>query len=134
MILVADHCRRNSPDELVYSQGIYKIPMLWLGGALKFTGKRIEKFGSQFDIPVTLLNQLDLPGNFPFGKDLLSDKSASFAFYTFKEGFAFLTDSSAYIYDHQMGSSVLEEGVNPGIAEKSGKAYLQVLYDDYLKR
>lgn len=134
VILVADHCRRNSLEELVYSRDIFKIPMLWIGGALTCGGKRIEKFGSQVDIPETLLNQLDIKGDFYFGKDLLSNGSNSFAFYTFKEGFAFLTDTSAYIYDHQLGRSVLEEGNDPGRAGKFGKAYLQVLYDDYMKR
>nr|HPM18267.1 LTA synthase family protein [Bacteroidales bacterium] len=108
--------------------------MLWLGGTLRVHGRRVAKLGSQVDIPVTLLRQLDTYSNFSFGKDLLSDDSRSFAFYTFKEGFAFLTDSSAYIYDHQLGKPVVEEGKNPEYAGMLGKAYLQVLYDDYLKR
>lgn len=134
VILVADHCRRNSTKDLVYSQEIFKIPMLWLGGALKASGKRIEKLGTQVDIPVTLLNQLGLQGEFPFAKDLLSDRSNSFAFYTFNEGFAFLTDSSTVIYDHKLGKPVLKSGVDPEYAEILGKAYLQVLYDDFMKR
>ncbi len=134
IILVADHCRRNSTKDLVYSQEIFKIPMLWLGGALKANGKRIEKFGTQVDIPVTLLDQLGLQGEFPFAKDLLSDRSNSFAFYTFNEGFAFLTDSSTVIYDHKLGKPVLKSGVDPEYAEILGKAYLQVLYDDFMKR
>ncbi len=134
VVLVADHCRRNSLDELVYSPEIYKIPMLWIGGALNVPGMRIEKLGSQEDIPVTLLRQLGISNNFRFGKDLLSSSSSSFAFYTFKEGFAFITDTSVYIYDHQLRESVVEEGQDPGLAGRSGKAYLQVLYDDYMKR
>jgi len=134
VVLVADHCRRNTVDDLVYSQKIFKIPMLWLGGALQAGGKRIEKIGSQVDIPVTLLNQLDLPGEFPFGKDILSDKSNSFAFYVFNEGFAFITDSSTVIYDHKLAAPVLKTGSDPEINESLGKAFLQVLYDDYMKR
>ena len=60
---------------------------------------RIEKLGSQVDIPTTLLDQLGITGNFPFGKDLLSDESKSFAFYTYNEGFGFITDSSAVGFD-----------------------------------
>jgi len=134
IILVADHCRRVSPDDLVYSQDIFKIPMLWLGGALIEGGKRISKLGDQVDISRTLLNQLDLSGDFPYSKDLLSDGSNSFAFYTFNEGFAFITDSSEVIYDHKLGKAVLRTGVNLEITEKSGKAYLQVLYNDFMKR
>jgi phosphoglycerol transferase MdoB-like AlkP superfamily enzyme len=134
LILVGDHCRRNSTNDLVYSQEIFKIPMLWLGGALSASGKRIEKLGTQVDIPVTLLDQLDLKSKFPFGKDLLSDKSNSFAFYTFNEGFAFITDSSTVIYDHKLGAPVLKEGADQDYTENLGKAYLQVLYDDFMTR
>ena len=134
VILVADHCRRNSLEVLTYSQEIFKIPMIWMGGALSKSGMKIEKFGSQVDIPLTLLDQLDLAGSFPFGKDLLSKESNSFAFYTFNEGFAFITDSSTLIYDHKLGKPVFKEGANPESAEKLGKAYLQVLYDDFMKR
>jgi phosphoglycerol transferase MdoB-like AlkP superfamily enzyme len=134
VILVADHCRRNSPEDLVYSQEIFKIPMLWLGGALEARGRRIEKLGTQVDIPLTLINQLGVAGDFPFARDLLSDGSNSFAFYAFNEGFAFLTDSSTVIYDHKLGGRVLESGANTDYAEELGKAFLQTVYDDYMKR
>jgi phosphoglycerol transferase MdoB-like AlkP superfamily enzyme len=134
VILVADHCRRNSINDLVYSPEIFRIPMLWLGGALDARGVRIEKLGSQVDITPTLLHQLDLNGEFPFAKDLLSAGSRSFAFYTFNEGFAFITDSSSVIYDQKLRGPVVKKGSDPDYAEKLGKAYLQVLFDDYLKR
>jgi phosphoglycerol transferase MdoB-like AlkP superfamily enzyme len=134
VILVADHCRRNSIEVLVYSEDIFRIPMLWLGGALAEHNIKLDKFGSQVDIPLTLLHQLDLDGNYPFGKDLLSQNSNSFAFYTFNEGFAFITDSSKYIYDHKLGAPVVEQGADPEATGRLGKAYLQVLYDDFLKR
>ncbi len=114
VILVADHCRRNSLDELVYSQEIFRIPMVWIGGAVSSSGLRIGKLGTQVDIPVTLLDQLGLPGSFPFSRDLLTKESDSFAFYTFNEGFAFLTDSSTVIYDHKLGRPVIESGKDPG--------------------
>jgi phosphoglycerol transferase MdoB-like AlkP superfamily enzyme len=134
IVLVADHCRRNSGEDLVYSERIYRIPMLWLGGAISEHGIRIEKTGSQVDIPLTILHQMDLEGNYPFSKDLLSGTSKSFAFYTFNEGFGFITDSSKYIFDHKLGRPVLEEGKDPETAGNFGKAYLQVLYEDFLKR
>jgi phosphoglycerol transferase MdoB-like AlkP superfamily enzyme len=134
IIMVADHCCRISGDMLFYSEEVFKIPMLWIGGALSKKGIRIEKLGSQVDIPSTLLGQLGISGNFPFGKDLLSKESNSFAFFTYNEGFAFITDSSTAIYDHKLKSSVVKEGKDPDAAEKYGKAYLQVLFNDYLKR
>jgi phosphoglycerol transferase MdoB-like AlkP superfamily enzyme len=134
VILLGDHCRRKSVSDLVYSEDIYKVPMLWLGGALDTAGMKVTATGSQVDLAPTLLSQLGLSGNFTFGKDLFSEQSGSFAYYAFNEGFAFITDSSRVVYDHKAGSSVLAEGASPGTAEKAGKAYLQVLFDDYLGR
>jgi phosphoglycerol transferase MdoB-like AlkP superfamily enzyme len=134
VIMVADHCSRVSPEMPYYSLEAFKIPMLWIGGALSANPFRVEKYGSQVDIPPTLFGQLDLPDKFPFGKDLLSDESSSFAFYTFNEGFGFVTDSSAVAYDHKLRKPVLREGKDPARAEKSGKSYLQLLFSDYLNR
>jgi len=134
VIMVADHCCRVTSEIPMYSLEAFKIPMVWTGGAVSGKGMRIEKIGSQVDIPVTLSAQLGLPDVFPFGKDLFSREAASFAFYAFNEGFGFVTDSSAVAYDHKLKKPVLMEGKNPALAEKAGKSYLQVLFDDYLKR
>ncbi len=134
VVLVADHCRRNSLDIHVYSEEIFRIPMLWLGGALAAKGEKVGKFGSQADIPVTILNQMGLSSDYPFAKDLLNPESNSFAFYVFNEGFGFITDTSAVIYDHNLGNPVVSRGSGIELAEKYGKSYLQVLYDDFLSR
>jgi phosphoglycerol transferase MdoB-like AlkP superfamily enzyme len=134
VILVADHCGRVSEDQAVFTQELFKIPMLWIGGALESKGTIIKKVGGQADIPVTLLNQLGIAGTFPFSKDLLSERSNSFAFYVYNEGFGFITDTSVYIYDHKLRMHVINEGKEPEHAEKTGKAFLQVLFNDYLKR
>jgi len=134
VVLVADHCGRVSEDMPVYAKELFKIPMLFLGGAVEAKGVKISRTGSQVDIPLTLLNQLGIESNFPFAKDLLSEKSNSFGFYVYNEGFGFITDSSAFVYDHKLKLPVINEGNNPGYAEKIGKAYLQVLFNDYLKR
>jgi phosphoglycerol transferase MdoB-like AlkP superfamily enzyme len=134
IIMVADHCARITSDMPNYKQNVFKIPMLWVGGALSEKGIKVEKIGGQIDIPVTLLDQLDLKGNFPFSKDLFSDKSKSFAFYTYNEGFGFITDSSAVGFDLKSRMPMMSEGLDPNSAELKGKAFLQVLFSDYLKR
>ena len=134
VILVADHCARVSESQPIYSPEVFKIPMLWLGGALDTTGVKIAKYGDQTDIPLTVLGQLGIDAAFPFGKDLLSPESASYSFYVYNEGFGFLTDTSKYIYDHKMKSHIVKEDNGSDFTEKAGKAYLQVLFDDYLER
>jgi len=133
IIMVADHCARFS-EMPNYEPVVFRIPMLWVGGAVEKRGLRIEKLGSQVDIPLTLLNQLGIAGSFPFAKDMFSDESKSFAFYTYNEGFGFITDSSAVGFDLKSRTPMLMEGKNPTSGEIKGKAYLQVLFDDYLKR
>ena len=134
IVMVADHCKRKSEDMPFYSPVAFRIPMLWLGGALTKRGIEVKKTGGQVDIPVTLLDQLGIKGSFPFGKDLLSAESNSFAFYAFDEGFGFITDSSKVVYDHKMKDFVIREGKSTNYIEKLGKSYLQVLFNDYLKR
>jgi phosphoglycerol transferase MdoB-like AlkP superfamily enzyme len=134
VVMVADHCGRVSEEQPVFTPVMFRIPMLWVGGALDAKGSVVEKLGGEIDIPLTILNQLGIPGKFPFGKDLLSDKSNSFAFYVFNEGFGFVTDSSSVAYDHKAGDMVLMNGRHPEAGAKNGKAFLQVLFEDYLKR
>lgn len=134
VVLVADHGARVNPETAAYASEIFRIPMIWTGGALSVKGLRVNKLSGQVDIPLTILHQMGIEADFPFGKDIFSDGSASFAFYTFNEGFGFLTDSSRCIFDQKLGQPVVMEGKNPEAAEENGKAYLQVLFDDYLKR
>jgi phosphoglycerol transferase MdoB-like AlkP superfamily enzyme len=134
VIIIADHCRKNYDSIPVYAEDIFRIPMLWIGGALEKKNLTVEKFGNQFDLPLTIARQLNYERSFPFSKDLLSGGSKSFAFYTYNEGFAFITDSAAAFYDAKLKASVHTKGQNSALAEKYGKSFLQVLFDDYLKR
>jgi phosphoglycerol transferase MdoB-like AlkP superfamily enzyme len=134
VILIADHCRRNSEKMAVYSEEIFKIPMLWLGGALAEKNLKIDKYSNQADLPYTIARQLGMNGNFMFSKDLLAKGSNSYAFYTYNEGFAFITDTASAIFDIKLEANVMERGINPESAVSNGKSILQVLYDDYLKR
>jgi phosphoglycerol transferase MdoB-like AlkP superfamily enzyme len=133
IVLVADHCARLN-DMPNYEPNVFRIPMLWIGGAVEKKGTRVVKLGGQADIPQTILNQLGISADFPFAKDLLSDQSESFAFYTYNEGFGFVTDSSSVGFDLKSKTPVLMEGKTPESAMNKGKAFLQVLFEDYVKR
>jgi phosphoglycerol transferase MdoB-like AlkP superfamily enzyme len=134
VILIADHGRRNYDSIPVYAGEIFRVPMLWIGGAVEKKNITIGKYGNQFDMPLTIACQLDLKATFPFSKDLLSEGSHSFAFYTYNEGFAFITDTASAVYDAKLKASVLVKGRDPSVAERYGKSFLEVLFDDYLKR
>jgi phosphoglycerol transferase MdoB-like AlkP superfamily enzyme len=119
----------------------YHIPMVFYGPVLSpdWHGKRVNKIGSQTDLPVTLLEQIHLNSQlFRYGKDLLNPAARSFAFYTFNEGFGWMTPELKLLYDHHNKDTVVLESSlsKPDVreAETLGKAYLQALFQDYLDR
>ncbi|MDM7988822.1 MAG: sulfatase-like hydrolase/transferase [Smithella sp.] len=130
IVILADHgvpylgnLANHDPDK-------FKIPMLWLGGALAKTGIRIDKIASQTDLATTLLLQTKQRTDaYKFGKDIFAKNSVSFAFYVFNNGFGFISDKTKIAFDNNnhtflFGSPQAKEG-------NIGKAYLQELLEDY---
>jgi phosphoglycerol transferase MdoB-like AlkP superfamily enzyme len=131
IILVADHGFRVKHIP-AHDPKRFNIPMLWLGGALAVSDTIITKYGSQTDLPATLFNQMGLPsGNFKFSKDILSDDTESFAYYTYNEGIGFVRDSSCTVYSLIKGDYLLREGYRAGNAIDPGLAYTQCLINDF---
>ena len=56
IVIVADHGHHMIPPSTTIDN--FKIPMLWLGGALKNQGVVIENMASQIDLAPTLTAQL----------------------------------------------------------------------------
>lgn len=134
IIFMADHGARIgniSADE----PRRFNIPMLWLGGALTLSDTVITKYGSQTDVPVTLLNQIGLPADgFKLSKDLLSEDSNSFAYYTFNDGIGFLSDSSSMTYSLITKDYLVDERSPSAKTRDAGLAYLQYLLDDFINK
>jgi phosphoglycerol transferase MdoB-like AlkP superfamily enzyme len=135
IIIVADHGSRypgNTPNHLPVK---YQIPMIWTGGALIIPDTSINSYGSQTDVPRTILNQFGLPAiNYPFSKDILNKSSQSFAMYFFNNGFGFMSDSSKLIYDNNINDFIYTSGAVNDTVKESSKAYLQVLSKDFSTR
>jgi len=131
IILMADHgCRVG--NIAAYEPKRASIPMLWLGGALAVKDTMITKHGSQTDLSVTLLNQLDLPGgDFRFSKDLLSGDAKSFSYYCFNDGITFSTDSSYTVYSLITGDYIGNYLPDDPGATDPGLAYLDYLITDF---
>jgi len=132
IIIVADHGSRypgNTPSHLPAK---YNIPMIWTGGALEKADTTIYTYGSQTDIPRTLLNQFDFPAeNYKFSKDILGEMSMSFAIYFFNNGFGYVSDSAYSVFDNTIMKTIDGSG---NVSEKeleSAKAYLQYLSKDF---
>ncbi len=133
LILLADHsCRVGNLTE--HEEKRFRIPMLWLGGALAVRDTVINTYGSQTDLPYTLFGQLNLPReDFIFSNDLLTENPHAFAYYTFHDGIGFISDSSYAVYSLTKDNYLIEEDMNSGRDLKKGLAYLQYLLADFNK-
>jgi len=130
VVLLADHsipyldnCHVSAPQK-------FKVPMIWLGGALQDSTAEITKFSSQTDLANTLLSQINQEASaFEYSKNIFSPTSKSFAFYTFNHGYGFLADSTQVIFDYS-GNRFLEQ-VGNTFPDSVGNAYLQKISNDF---
>lgn len=120
------------PQGAVDKGGEYsKIPMLWLGGAVK-EPMRIDKFMNQSDLAATLLGQLGLDHSlFTFSRNILgSDYVYPFAYHTSGGTFTFRDSTGVTGYDTKANSVSYEEPSPSMERLEKGKAILQSVYDD----
>ena len=133
-ILVADHGVRLPDYTPINSVLKFKIPMLCLGGAITKQDTVIHTYGSQVDIPKTLLSQLGIKSdNYRFSKNLLSKTSPSFAFFSYNNGFGFVSDSLQLVHDNVTNKYTTDIGSTENDKDTL-KACLQVLINDFNKR
>ena len=133
LIIIADHGHRLPRSERKIED--FKIPMLWLGGALCKTGIEINNTCSQIDLATTLLSQLKMNNNaFSWSKNIMSDQSKSWAYFSFNNGFGFVEQKQYFIFDN-VGKSVMEENkISDSTLYQKGKALEQMSFGDYLGR
>ena len=113
----------------------YRIPVLWLGGALTKQNVVIDRTVNQLDMAGSLLTQLYFSAtSFPFGKNVFDSTSKHWAFFTYNDGIGFVTDSSRTLYDNAGKRTVFEERKSSTEHEKTAKALMQKVYTDFLKR
>ncbi len=137
-VLVADHGHQLPRNRLFDEPAKYHIPLIFFGDVIKpeYKGAVIPATGSQTDVAATLLHQLNLSAaNFNWSNDLLQRNRKPFAFYTFDNGFGWITNTDSLAYDERAkqiiySSKNLQHQVD---SLQNGKAYLQCMSDAYLK-
>jgi len=113
----------------------YRIPVLWLGGALKKQNVVINKTVDQLDMAGSLVHQLNFSDNpFRFSKNVFDSTTKHWAFFTYNDGIGFITDSSRILFDNAGKRIVFEEGKTNSEHERIAKALMQKVYSDFLKR
>ena len=135
IVLVADHGSRLPNNSPTTDLKKYKIPMLWIGGALTKTDTIISKPASQIDIAKTLLNQMDINADkFIFSKDLLNKDNKSFGFFVYNNGFGYIDDNLLQIHDNIGKKYIKNIGSKEEQESNKGRAVLQVFYNDFLRK
>ena len=135
-IIVADHSHNSYRHWPVTSPQYRHIPMLFFGNVIKdeYRGTKIDRLSSQADIPVTLLKQLYLPTDeFRWSHDLLNPYSPEFAFYEATNGLGWIRNSGHFVWHKSYGfleMDIPEEEKDSLV--KEGKAYLQVLFREFM--
>jgi phosphoglycerol transferase MdoB-like AlkP superfamily enzyme len=138
-IITGDHAHKHPLERSYNVPDRHHIPLLICGGALKdeYRGKVITKTASHLDMAATILGQLKIKNTeFKWSKNFLNKYSKGFAFYTFDNGFGFITDSTEVVYDHNLKSTVVARnkiaGGDYNKSLKQGKAFLQIVFQEYI--
>lgn len=135
VVFVADHAAPYPSNIQIHETRRYRVPMFWTGGVVR-RAQRISVLCSQTDIGASLLRLLDIPSEeLSFSHDVFSDKTAHFAYYSWPDGFGFLTPSEMYMQDNNHDGVALSGSYDAKHkAERYGKAYLQTIYNELRKK
>ena len=136
IIIVADHGHPYPKLKGVFnSPKRFKIPMIWIGGALENTGEENTNLTSQIDFSYTLLEMLGGDNSeFVWGNNLFKESTNHYIHYIFNKGFGTITENGTSVYDYVSKSSIFYDGSNPQKSLELGKALTQDAFQDYIER
>ena len=113
----------------------FRTPQLWLGGALNRTGITIDKPVSQLDIAATLSAQFGLDRTkFPFSKNVFDPETKPWAFFTYNDAFGFIDTTGRLVFDNIGRRPIEREGTSGARQVEAGKALMQTVYEDFIKK
>lgn len=152
VIIVGDHGRRVRPlDEGAVPRDPeteFRVPMLWLGGALGVRDSVALEPASQLDLTPTLLDLVTRPldgvdtaagavGNHDhrwYGRSLARAAALPFGYYGFDDGFGLVTNTTTLVRDDRAGRDAIIRGPIGDLERRLGRALLQTSYQEYLDR
>lgn len=133
VVVIADHGHwLPAPDQKVAN---FHIPMLWLGGALAKRDTVVSTVMGQNDLAATLLAELGRShASFGWSRDVLKPQSQAFAYFAFHHGFGLIQPQGQYVFDDEAKRIIFRKGKLSPQDLQRGQAYLQMSYDDFLKK
>jgi len=137
-ILIADHSHNSYRNYSFVTPYYHRIPLLFYGDVIKneFRGQKVGRIANQMDLAMTLMKQLSLDGSpFVWSRNLFNPYSPQFGYYSFEEGFGWITKSGHFVYEPRI-DRYHEDAIPDELKEsarRQGKSFLQVLFDNYMK-
>jgi hypothetical protein len=119
--------------------GMYHIPMLVVGGALKadVRGSVNHTLSSQLNTAATFLPQVHIDASaFNWSYNCLDSAYKPFAAFVYHHGVGLMNTHAKVVYSHFNKMVEWSEGDSLyfPLLEKQARSYLQVYYDEYLNR
>ncbi len=139
-ILTADHSHPTPKKRGYYSVEQRHTPMLFFGNALKeeYRGTTYNGFSNQTDIAATLLAQLGKEHDkYQWSRNLFNPYINNFIYYGFEDGFGWVEENGNYmVYNERENWGILEHKAESKKKKeqmlRNGKAYLQILFQEFL--
>ena len=137
-IFVADHGHvqpTNIGSDMPMAR---KVPLIFYGPALNqdLAGKRIHQLGNHNDLAQTLIQNIGLNAQgttFPWSKNLMAKNPNPFATYCNETGIGWLRPEASGYFRFEDQKWYAPTGVLiDSLRQMDARAYLQVLYDDFL--
>ncbi len=135
-VLVADHGHYNPTGVRMDDPRSRQVPLIITGPLIRpeWRGRRIHTLGNHHDIPATILDELGFSSAaFTWSKDLFDPHTRDFAYYTNENGLGWVTPAGAGFYPFEKRAWQWFAGPLPAADGLDGQAYLQELYEDFLK-
>ncbi len=127
LIIMGDHGYPFPQGVQNHEPRRYAMPIVMTGGAVKMPMKS-NKVCSQIDWIPTVLDAMNIESDkYIFSKNMLSDKTDEWAFYSYNDGWGLITKCDTTVYDKTAEKTVIESN-NAEIREKQGKAIVQTIY------
>lgn len=135
VIITSDHTSLHSNNSSAEVPESYKIPMLWIGGAVD-SSFVCANTGMQTDLYATLFQQLGIKRE-PnmYSKNIFADKQ--YAFYLSNDGWGFVSPETAFYQDIHTGNrKTFTETKNPvkDSLDNFAKSFIQYLHKDFIEK
>lgn len=136
VILIADHGISYPEGIEIGSLPRQRIPMLWMGGAVK-APLEVSTYSSQCDLAATLLGQLNIDhSRFSFSKDIFDPASPHYAYWSYNNGFGIISDKGNVVYSCTGDKITSYAGTDAATESltRAGKALTQSIHQDICNR